>query len=146
MNAYKEKMQARMKLVSFTAVLIALVYAVLSIFRHQLPELPSFIKGFNIGAFIGLEFIALIYLGKCRRALKDETEMKKMYIAEHDERSGLIIRNASTLGISLILFGFGIAVVVSGFFSATVFFTLMGSLLFVLAVFFILWIYYAKKL
>lgn len=76
----------------------------------------------------------------------NETELKKMYIEENDERTGLILRNASTLGMSVILMGLGVAAIVSGFFSATVFSTLMACLLFILFVFFGLWAYYAKKL
>ncbi|MDF2836873.1 MAG: hypothetical protein K0Q63_2513 [Paenibacillus sp.] len=145
MNAYKEKMRTRMNLVSLAAAIAALVFLALTIFREQLPVLPSFIKGFHIGAFIGFEGIAAWYLSKCMKARKNETEMKKMYIEENDERTGLILRNASTLGMSVILMGLGVAAIVSGFFSATVFFTLMASLLFVLIVFFGLWAYYAKK-
>ncbi|MFS0724673.1 hypothetical protein [Paenibacillus sp. 1P07SE] len=61
-------------------------------------------------------------------------------------RAGLIIRNASTLTIAISFGGIGIATIVSGFFSATVFFALMGCLLFMLVVFYVLWIYYARKL
>ncbi len=146
MNAYKAKMVTRMNLVSFAAAIAALVFLALTIFRDQLPVLPSFIKGFHIGAFIGFEVIAVSYLGKCMKARRDDTEMKKMYIEENDERTGLILRNASTLGMSVILMGLGVAAIVSGFFSATIFFTLMACLLFVLVVFFGLWAYYAKKL
>jgi uncharacterized membrane protein len=135
-----------MNLVSFAAAIAALVFLALTIFRDQLPVLPSFIKGFHIGAFIGFEVIAVSYLGKCMKARRDDTEMKKMYIEENDERTGLILRNASTLGMSVILMGLGVAAIVSGFFSATIFFTLMACLLFVLVVFFGLWAYYAKKL
>ena len=111
-----------------------------------LPELPGFMKGFHFNAFVGLELIAAAYLGKLMRARRDESQLKKMYIAENDERSGLILRNASTLGLSAILVGLGVAAIVSGFFGATVFFTLLGCLLFVLIVLFALWIYFAKKL
>lgn len=146
MNAYKGRMRIRMSLVSFAAAAAALIFIVLTIYRDHLPVLPSFIKGFHIGAFVGFQLIAVWYLGKCMRVRKDETELKKMYIAENDERSGLIIRNASTLGMSIVLIGLAVAAIVSGFFSVTVFFALIGSLFFVLIVFYVLWIYYAKKI
>ncbi|MCM3747791.1 hypothetical protein M3223_10520 [Paenibacillus pasadenensis] len=146
MNAYKEKLRTRINLISFAAAAAALVYVVLTIYREQLPVLPSFIKGFHIGAFIGFELFAVWYLVRCMKARKNEAEMKKMFIEENDERTGLIIRNASTLGISVVLIGLAVAAIISGFFSATVFFSLMGSLLFVLIVFYALWVYYASKL
>lgn len=145
MNAYKAKMRIRVNLISLAAVIAALVYVALSIYRDRLPELPSFIKGFHIGAFFGFEAVAASYLVKYMKVRKNETEMKKMFIEENDERTGLIIRNASTLGMSVILVGLGVAAIVSGFFSATIFFTLMASFLFILVVFFGLWTYYAKK-
>lgn len=146
MNAYKEKLRTRINLISIAAAAAALVYVVLTIYREQLPVLPSFIKGFHIGAFIGFELFAVWYLARCMKARKNEAEMKKMFIEENDERTGLIIRNASTLGISVVLIGLAVAAIISGFFSATVFFSLMGSLLFVLIVFYALWVYYASKL
>jgi len=146
MNAYKEKIQVRMKLVSLTVVAVALVFAGLTTFRDHLPVLPSFIKGFNIGVFAGFELVAVFYLATCMKVRKNETDMKKMFIKESDERTGLIIRNASTLGISVILVGLGISVIVAGFFSTTVFVTLLCSLIFVSIVFYTLWIYYARKL
>lgn len=146
MNTYKEKLRTRTNLVALAAVVTALIYTILTLNSDNLPTLPSFIKGFHIGTFIGLELFAVFYLGKYMRARNNENVMKKMYIEENDERSGLILRNASTLGMSVILICFLVAAIVSGFFSYTVFFTLMGSLLFVLFVFFGLWVYYAKKL
>jgi len=146
MDAYKKNLRTRMNLVSVAAAVAALLYVGLMIYREHLPVLPSFIKGFHIGAFVGLELILGWYLGQCMRASKKESELKRMYIAENDERTGLIIRNASTLGMSVVLFGLAIAAIVSGFFSATVFYTLMASLLFVLIVFYGMWVYYARKL
>lgn len=146
MNTYKEKLRIRTNLVALAAAITALIYVVLLLNRDHLPVLPSFIKGFHTGAFLGLEVFAAFYLGKYLKARNDEHALKKMYIDENDERFGLIIRNASTLGMSIILIGLCIAAIISGFFSATVFFALLGCLLFILVVFFSLWIYYSKKL
>ncbi|MFC4776008.1 hypothetical protein ACFO9Q_04345 [Paenibacillus sp. GCM10023252] len=146
MDTYKEKIRTRTNLVSLAAIAAAIIFLVLTLYREHLPVLPSFIKGFHIGAFIGLELFAAFYLGKYMRVRHNETAMKKMYIAENDERTALILRNASMLGMSVILIGFTFAAIVSGFFSPTVFFTLMGSLLFVMIVFYALWVYYASKL
>lgn len=146
MNTYREKLRKRTNLMALAAVVTALIYLILTFNRDNLPTLPSFIKGFHIGAFIGLELFAVFYLGKYMRVRNNEAAMKKMFIEENDERNGLIIRNASTLGMSVIFIGFIVAAIVAGFFSSTIFFTLIGSLFFVLIVFFGLWFYYAKKL
>lgn len=146
MNEYLAKVNRRTNLVAFAAIAVALVYAALAIFRGYLPALPGFIKGFHSGAFIGAELVAVWYLAKCIRARKNETELKKMYIEETDERTGLIIRNASTLGMNIAFIGLAAAAIISGFFSATVFFAITGCLFFILLVFYSLWAYYAKKI
>lgn len=144
MNEYKKQLRIRMNIVSLAAVTAALAYAILTIYRDQLPVLPSFIKGFNTGAFVGLELLAIWYLGKCMRARKNTTDMKKMFIEENDERTGLILQYAGMYGISIIFLVLTVATIISGFFSAIIFFTLTITLIFVLIVFYGLWIYFAK--
>ncbi|MHA6482171.1 hypothetical protein ACX1C1_09775 [Paenibacillus sp. strain BS8-2] len=146
MNDYKKKTLIRITLVSSAAVLTAIAFLVLTLYRDQLPALPSFIKGFHIGAFIGLEAFCLIYLGNCIRVIRNEEAMKKMIIAETDERTALIVRNASALGMGMIHLGLGIATIIAGFLNKTVFFSLMGSQFFILIVFYASWVYYARKL
>lgn len=146
MNTYRAKMRTRASWVAAAAAVTAILFAALTIYRDQLPTLPSFIKGFHQGAFISLELLAAWFVINYLRIRNHEAKLRKWQIAETDERTGLILRNASTLAMSVIFTGLGIATIVSGFFSVTVFFSLMGCLLFILIVFYSLWIYYARKL
>ena len=146
MEKYKEKVRIRTNSLSLLAVGTIIIYFVLMLNRDHLPVLPSFIKGFQLGAFIGLELFLVAFISKYMRARKDENRLKKMYIEENDERTGLIVLKAGSLGMVIISSGLGIATIIAGFFSATVFFTLMSALFFVLVVFYTLWVYFAKKL
>lgn len=146
MEAYKAKLRSRINALSLAAAGSALIFAGLLLFREHAPSVPSFIKGFHIGVFIGLELIIVFYLSKCVRAYKNEEQRKRMRIAETDERTGLVIQRASSLGISVTMFGLGLAAVISGFLSTVVFFTVLGVLLFVLIVFYGSWAYVARKL
>ncbi|WP_020620442.1 hypothetical protein [Paenibacillus daejeonensis] len=146
MNTYRAKMRTRANWVSLAAVVMAIIFFVLTFYRDQLPTLPSFIKGFHQGAFLSFELLAVWFLSTYMRIRNKDEKLKQWHIAETDERTGLIIRNASTLAMAIIFSGLGMATIVAGFFSTTVFFSLMGALLFILVVFYVLWIYYAKKL
>lgn len=145
MENFKTKVQKRTRVLSVLMVITALLFAGLFFYRDQLPVLPSFIKGFHQGAFVGLEIVLLSFLLVNRKAAKNEDALKKLYIEENDERTSSILQQGSTLAMSILFFGLGLATVVAGFFNPVVFFTLMGVLLFVLVLFFSLWMYYAKK-
>lgn len=124
METYKQKVRTRANLLSLVALLTAVLYVVFLFIRGTHPdvaELPSFIKGFHIGAFIGLELLTVYGIAKHFQALKNDDSIKRMYISEHDERSGLIIQSASVLGMSIILIGLGLAAIIAGFFSSVVF-------------------------
>jgi len=146
MDKYKLKVKTRKNVLSLVATATLLIYVGLVFYRGGLPDLPSFIKGFHIGAFIGVEVALVFFLVKYIKASKNEAELKKQYIEENDERNIVILHSASILSIAIILIGLGIASVIAGFFNPLIFYTLLVCLLFVLIVFFALWMYYAKKL
>ncbi|MVP00570.1 hypothetical protein [Paenibacillus lutrae] len=146
MDKYKIKVKTRKNVLSLVAAAMLLIYVGLVFYRGGLPALPSFIKGFHTGAFIGVEVAVVFFLIKYIKASKNEAELKKQYIEENDERGVMILKSASILSTAIIIIGLGIASVIAGFFNSLIFYTLLVCLLFVLIVFFTLWMYYAKKL
>lgn len=146
MKAFKKKVQTRIWIFSLLAVGVVLLYIGFLIYRPQLPVLSSFVKGFHQGIFLGLEVIIVGFLVRNVRAIKSEDALRKLHIEETDERTGQIIQNAATLGISIVLFGLALATAVAGFFNMIAFLTLLGTLLFMLILFFSLWGYYAKRI
>ncbi|ETT47874.1 hypothetical protein CXK86_13305 [Paenibacillus sp. BGI2013] len=146
MDKYKIKVKTRKNVLSLVAAATLLIYVGLIFYRGGLPDLPSFIKGFHTGAFIGVEVAVAFFLVRYIKASNNEAELKKQYIEENDERSVMILQRAGTLSTAIILIGMGIASVIAGFFNPLIFYTLLTCLLFVLIVFFALWMFYARKI
>ncbi|WP_340030462.1 hypothetical protein NSQ20_17855 [Paenibacillus sp. FSL K6-1122] len=146
MDKYKIKVKTRKNVLSLVAAATLLIYVGLIFYRGGLPDLPSFIKGFHTGAFIGVEVAVAFFLVRYIKASNNEAELKKQYIEENDERSVMILQRAGTLSTAIILIGMGIASVIAGFFNPLIFYTLLTCLLFVLIVFFALWMYYAREI
>ncbi|MGG4403442.1 hypothetical protein ABEW61_25215 [Paenibacillus amylolyticus] len=146
MDKYKIKIKTRKNVLSLVATATLLIYVGLIFYRGGLPDLPSFIKGFHTGAFIGVEVAVAFFLVRYIKASNNEAELKKQYIEENDERSVMILQRAGTLSTAIILIGMGIASVIAGFFNPLIFYTLLTCLLFVLIVFFALWMFYARKI
>lgn len=101
--------------------------------------------GFQIGIFIGLEVIMLLWAFRYKKALGDEKLLKALYIQEHDERAQLISGRIGATGFLIVLLGIGLATVVAGFINLTVFLTLMAVLMFSVSVKAALKIYYHRK-
>ncbi|MEK4368318.1 hypothetical protein [Paenibacillus sp. FSL R5-0473] len=146
MDKYKIKIKTRKNVLSLVAAATLLIYVGLIFYRGGLPDLPSFIKGFHTGAFIGVEVAVAFFLVRYIKASNNEAELKKQYIEENDERSVMILQRAGTLSTAIILIGLGIASVIAGFFNPLIFYTLLTCLLFILIVFFALWMYYAREI
>ncbi|OMF04952.1 hypothetical protein BK131_29170 [Paenibacillus amylolyticus] len=146
MDKYKIKVKTRKNVLSLVAAATLLIYVGLIFYQGGLPDLPSFIKGFHTGAFIGVEVAIAFFLVRYIKASNNEAKLKKQYIEENDERSVMILQSAGTLSAAIILIGLGIASVIAGFFNPLIFYTLLTCLLFVLIVFFALWMYYARKI
>lgn len=146
MDKYREKLKVRTTILSLVAAVTLLIYVGLLFYGDRLPELPSFIKGFQTGVVLGIELGVIAYIAKYMKALKNDVNLKKLFIEENDERTGLILRSAGTLTVSVTLVVLGIAATIAGFFNSLVFFTLLGALFFVIIIFYTMWIYFAKKL
>ncbi|WP_315372660.1 hypothetical protein MKY95_17290 [Paenibacillus sp. FSL P4-0176] len=146
MDKYKIKIKTRKNVLSLVAAATLLIYVGLIFYRGGLPDLPSFIKGFHTGAFIGVEVAVAFFLVRYIKASNNEAELKKQYIEENDERSVMILQRAGTLSTAIILIGLGVASVIAGFFNPLIFYTLLTCLLFVLIVFFALWMFYAREI
>ncbi len=146
MEPFKRKLRLRIRVLTLLAVAVALIYAGFMIYRSELPVLNSFIKGFHHGIFFGLELIILGFLVQYVKASKSEEATRKLQISENDERTGLILQKAASLGTSVAFFGIGTATIVAGFLNTVAFVTLLGTLLFVLIVFFSMWGYFAKRI
>lgn len=88
-------------------------------------EVASFIKGFQFGIYLGLQGIAILIIIKYFKALKDETQRKKLYYAEQDERSKLIQDKIGGIGLNLSIGLIATATLITGFYNQLICMTLL---------------------
>ena len=102
-------------------------------------------RGFVSGASFGI--LALMVFGLIRniRALKDEKKLKKLYVAENDERQILIYTNALRSAMQVWLILGLVAVIITGYFNATVSVTLLIAVLTTSILCMLFKLYYTKK-
>ena len=110
------------------------------------PEnLRGFIDGFQIGIAAGLLAVLLMFAVKHFLAIRNPDRMKKLYIAETDERRLFIKQKTGDIGMNIISYGLVVGTAIAGNIHDTVFLTLLGASLFVTTVRAFLKIYYNIK-
>lgn len=128
MEKFKAKIQKRVFILSLTAIFTAAVYLLLvSGLVVDTPSVPGFVKGFNMGAFSGIELILVFFTVKYFVSMKNEDALKKLYIEENDERTKMIMEKTGAVGMLLFIIVSAIGAIVAGFFNQTVFYTLLGT-------------------
>ncbi len=82
-------------------------------------------RGFSVGAACGILGMMLLGLAKIVRALKDEKELKKLYVKEHDERQIQIWTAARAASMQVFLILGMVAGIVAGYFNMVVSITII---------------------
>jgi len=145
MHTFQQKVRTRIIVLTVLAVAVALIYTGFMLYRSELPILNSFTKGFHQGIFFGLELVILGFLVQNIKGSRSEASLKKMQIEENDERFSLIIQKTASMTCLTMFAALGVATVIAGFLNAAVFFALLGTLLFMVILFYAMWIYFAKR-
>lgn len=115
---------------AITACLLILMCVVVSgVIPKHLPNANAseFMDGFQVGLLIGLLCVALSYLVKYQRALKDDAKLKQLYYQENDERQKYICQMAGQKSMQISLFILLTAAIIAGYFSNVAFFSLLGA-------------------
>lgn len=147
MEKFRQKIQLKIILISLTVLSIAVAYLVLLSGKIiNPPSVPDFIKGFNMGAFAGVQLTLAFFIVKYVVSLRKEASLKKLYIEQNDERRKLILQKTGDVGMTLGSIGFAVATIISGFFSETVFLTLLCATVFISLIRGACKLYYYKKL
>lgn len=149
MESFKKVLQKRLALmVTFnvlSAGFILLTGALGNMAASGSESLTGMIQGFQIGIFVGLQIMVLVYISKYVKALKKEDVLRKLYVEENDERRRLIQDKIGGAGFNFVLGVIATATVISGFYHQIVFATLLGVLIFIVHVKAVLKIYYRNK-
>ncbi len=150
LEKYRSRLIFRM---TYTAVIVIIAAAVFicgltGIFDRFSPQgdFGDFLRGFQTGLFITLMLIAVYSIAKMLSALKNPDKLKMTYIDETDERTKAISEKS---GHNLFLawcYPMLLATIISGYFSSSVFFTLLCALIFFELVHKALVIYYKKTM
>lgn len=142
MEEFRRRIKKRIILMRIYCAVVAALFtigAVGNIFDRETNAVS-----FTLGVYTGTLFLVVINLRKYMLAMKYEENFKQLYIQETDERHQYIVAKTGGSAINIIIFSLALASIIAGFFSETIFFTLLGSVLFVALVKGSLKIYYNK--
>lgn len=106
----------------------------------------DFISGFQVGLFMVLAVYIIASTASICSALKDDKKLKAMYIKDTDERNMKISELTGKKLYQSVCIPLLLASIVSGYFSAEVFFTLIAVIFFVSIVTIARKIYFCKTL
>lgn len=141
LEKYRKTLKSRIILGGLYCLLMMVPNVILNYFFGDDP-----FTNFIMGTMVGIEAIIIATIVSYNFALKNEESLKKLYIKEYDERRKLIKLKTGSNAIPIILGGLLIAMMIFGYFSKVVFFTLFGVLIFVAVVILSLKIYYKSKI
>jgi len=94
----------------------------------------GFIGGFQFGILLGLLSFLIFFLIRNVLAMRNPDRLRKLYIAETDERIQFIKQKSGSEGLNIITYGLAVGSAIAGNINETVFFTLLGACLFVVSV------------
>ena len=111
MEAYKIIVSKRIRRVTLFTVCVAVLVIYMHFFFVKTENgATGNLFAFLEGGVIGIDLVALFYMLQYRKALNDESKLKKLYNEEHDERNQFIKQKAgfpvmTAAGVMLIVGG-----------------------------------------
>ena len=154
METYREKLKAQ-NVIIFVCMTILMAFSALNIAAECgiVPFGPSVgdshwqarWRGFCTGASFGILALLIYGLIANLRALKNDRQLKKLFIKEHDERTQKICTAARSSGAQVFLIFGLIAIIIAGYFSVTVSITIMACVLCLSLICVFLKLYYGRK-
>lgn len=150
MEEYKKLLKKKLALIAVLNGLAVVFIALSGTFQNMTAgiineNISAMMQGFQAGIFMLLQIVMLKYIIKYRKVLKNEDELKKLYIEEHDERKNLIKDKIGGAGFDFSLGAIATATIMAGFFHQMVCVTLLGVLIFMSLVKGFLKVYYRNK-
>lgn len=146
MDKFKIKIHRRIIILITLFIILISIYLILFLNKDKLLKSTNDIMNFHGGALIGFGILLILDILKNLRAIRDEKELKKLYIKENDELTILIMQKTGAFGINICIVGFAVATIITGYFNELIFFTLLGATLSVSLIKGIFKIYYHKNL
>lgn len=145
LEMYREKLMVQNVIMAIGAAALMAVQF-LRIRPRYAGNYGDFYSGFLAGAAAGLCLLLVIGLTRNLTAILREERLKALYIKENDERRMAVYTNGRSLGASVFLLAGIPGMVVAGYFSATVFFTMAACVLALSVCCALGKLYYSRKL
>lgn len=146
MEKFKEMLKKRIRWALFYNSIFVIVISSGLVYKNigGNERVHDFISGSLVGIILGIQIMIIYYIRKYQSILKDDKKLKKTYIYENDERRKLINIKIGGIGINVLIVSLAMGVVVAAFYNVTVYFTLIGVLIFSVLIKIILKIYLNK--
>lgn len=137
--------QAKRTLKIYIAVLAAAIvlWVVFTVLEISGGENNS--SNFRNGACAGITTLMALNIARYSAALKNDEKLKKLYIAETDERTRLIYEKSNSSSFRALIIVLGLSTIVSSFYSDTVFYTLIAVIFVIIFIQAIFSFYYRRK-
>lgn len=146
MDKFKIKIRKRITLLILLFISLISIYLILFLNQNMLSKSSNDIMYFDGGVLSSFGILLILDIFKNLRSIRDEKELKKLYIKENDERTIMIMQKTGAVGINICIIVFAGATIIAGYFNELIFFTLLGATLFVSLIKGLLKVYYYKKL
>ena len=143
MEDFKKVIQRRNFVLKCLICIVVILDIILNIIPTD-PQLDTAI-GFQMGLLIGLTIFGCLCVYKYSRAIKDDNELKKLQIAEHDERKKMIKEKTSQSALIAIVIILLLVTCVMIYFNQLIAFTLICVIYGILLITIAFKIYYSKK-
>lgn len=154
MEEYREKLKITLRITVISALILA-VFSILGILAEadliNLTPLAgdehwhSRWRGFISGVSCGICIVMIVGIIRTLKALKNEAELKKLYIKDHDERQIQIWTAARALSMKIFLIAGLVAGIVAGYFNMTVSITILVCVVVHSLIGMACKVYYSKK-
>ncbi|MDR2655710.1 MAG: hypothetical protein LBC56_06525 [Oscillospiraceae bacterium] len=148
MENFKKQIQKRQRIFIagiMAAAALMIVFSRSAVKSSPAETYPFYLMGFSAGFSMALTVRYALLLGRYRKILNDETELKKLYNEENDERNRMISEKSGGMIVKYCAGVIVFAGLVSSFFSMIVMSTLMACAFFLLIVRKALMLYYSRK-
>lgn len=135
MKNFKSQLTVRLVFTIIITVAAVAVYVcgLAGLFDAYAPRgnFGDFLRGFQTGILTAMIGITVYSCIKIPLALKNEQKLKNLYIKENDEREKTIKEKSGYNLFVAYCFPMLLATIVAGYFSETVFFTLLATIAFI---------------
>ncbi|MDL2211674.1 hypothetical protein LJB88_02230 [Erysipelotrichaceae bacterium OttesenSCG-928-M19] len=145
MKEFKIKVKNRMIFLLIVVIALGVVLGYSLSNRDSLIDNNSHIFVRQVGFICGMLAVLLVKLSRSYTTLRDSRKLERAYIQENDERMKLIIRDTSTVTLTLILACLAMSMVFSSFYSSELAQGFWYSILISIIIMIITYLFFNKK-